>query len=123
MHQFLKFILFCGNTLRVSDGLSVHHQESKTVHTASGICRTDSADSLLAGTRWNESSFSFSLASSQQNLFDICLMLYLTLAGPCIIIQFRQINQPVATVSQVYYLTFMCRSTCFGRPTPIIRSL
>jgi hypothetical protein len=24
-------------------------------------------------------------------------------------------NQLVATVSQVYYLTFMCRSTCFGR--------
>jgi hypothetical protein len=29
-------------TLHVSDGLSVHHQESKTVHTASGICHTDS---------------------------------------------------------------------------------
>jgi len=29
------------NTLRVSDVLSVHHQESKTVHTASGICHTD----------------------------------------------------------------------------------
>ena len=35
MHQFLKFILFCSSTLHVSDGLSVHHQESKTVHTAS----------------------------------------------------------------------------------------
>ena len=30
------------NTLHVSDGLSVHHQESKTVHTASGICHTGS---------------------------------------------------------------------------------
>ena len=39
----------------------------------------------------------------------------LTLAGPCIIVQFKQINQPHSTVSQVYYLTFMCRSTCFGR--------
>ena len=38
-----------------------------------------------------------------------------TSAGPCIIIQFKQINQPDATVAQVYYLTFMCRSTCFGR--------
>jgi len=27
MHQFLKFILFWNNTLHVSDGLSVHHQE------------------------------------------------------------------------------------------------
>jgi hypothetical protein len=26
-----------------------------------------------------------------------------------------QINQQDATVSQVYYLTFMCGSTCFGR--------
>jgi len=54
--------------------ISVHHQESKTVHTASGICQTDSADCLLAGTRWN--SISFPLASSQQNLCDIYLMLY-----------------------------------------------
>jgi len=28
MHQFLKFILFCSSTLHVSDGLSVHPQES-----------------------------------------------------------------------------------------------
>jgi len=28
--------------LQASDGLSVHHQESKTVHTASGICHTGS---------------------------------------------------------------------------------
>jgi len=29
-------------TLHVSDGLSVHHQEFKTVHTALGICHTGS---------------------------------------------------------------------------------
>jgi len=34
MHQCIKFILFWNNTLHVSDGLSVHHQEFKTVHTA-----------------------------------------------------------------------------------------
>jgi len=28
-------------TLRVSDGLSVQHQEFKTVHTATGICLTN----------------------------------------------------------------------------------
>ena len=61
MHQFLKFILFYSNTLHVSNGLSVHHQESKTVHTASGKCHADFADCLLAG---------------KQNLFDIRLMLY-----------------------------------------------
>ena len=53
MYQFLKFILFWNNTLHVSDSLSVHHQESNTVHTAPGIGQTDSADSLLTGTRWN----------------------------------------------------------------------
>jgi hypothetical protein len=37
MHQFLKFILFCSSILHVSDRLSVHNQESKNVHTASGI--------------------------------------------------------------------------------------
>jgi len=62
LHQFLKFILFCSCTLHVSDGLPVHHRESKTVHIESGICQTDSADCLLA--------------SIQQNLFDIYLILY-----------------------------------------------
>jgi hypothetical protein len=51
MHQFLEFILFSSSTLHISDALFVHHHESKTVHTASGICQTDSADCLLAGTR------------------------------------------------------------------------
>jgi len=32
------------------------------------------------------------------------------------IIQFKYINQLDATTSQVYYLTFMYSSTCFGRP-------
>jgi len=39
--QYIKFILFWNNALYVSDGLSVHHQESRTVHTASGICHTE----------------------------------------------------------------------------------
>jgi len=51
MHQCIKFILFWNDTLRVSDGLSVHHQEFNTVQTAADICQTDTAVSLLAGTR------------------------------------------------------------------------
>ena len=47
MHH-CKFILFWNDTLHVSDGLSVHHQEFKTVHTATGICQTDTAVCLLA---------------------------------------------------------------------------
>jgi len=31
------------DTLHCSDGLSVHHEELKPVHTATGICQTDSA--------------------------------------------------------------------------------
>ena len=38
MHNFSS--LFWNSTLHVSDGHSVHHQVSKTVHTASGICHT-----------------------------------------------------------------------------------
>ena len=48
MHQRIEFILFWNYTLHVSDCLSVHHQEFKTVHTATGICQTDTAVCLLA---------------------------------------------------------------------------
>ena len=34
-------ILFWNDNLNVFEGLSVHHQEFKTVHTATGICQTD----------------------------------------------------------------------------------
>jgi len=60
MHQCIKFILFWNGTLHVSDGLSVHHQEFKAVHTTTGICQTDTAVCLLA--------------SRQQYLFDKCLL-------------------------------------------------
>jgi hypothetical protein len=40
---FSQIYLFWFNTLHVSDGLSVHHQEFQTVHTATGICQTDTA--------------------------------------------------------------------------------
>jgi hypothetical protein len=42
--------------------------------------------------------------------------LNLKFASPCIILQLKYINQLDATTSQVYYLTFMYSSTCFGRP-------
>ena len=34
MHQYIKFILFWTDTSHVSDGLSIHHLEFETVHTA-----------------------------------------------------------------------------------------
>ena len=45
------YILFWNDTLHVSDGLTVHHQEFKTVHIATGICQTDIAVCLLEGIR------------------------------------------------------------------------
>ena len=59
MHRRIKFILFWNDTLHVSEGLSVHHLEFKTVHTATGICKTDTAVCLLA--------------SRQQYLFGCCM--------------------------------------------------
>ena len=49
MTQCIKFTLFWNNTLHVSDDLPVHHQQFKTVNTATGICQTDTAVCLLAG--------------------------------------------------------------------------
>jgi len=49
MHQCIIFSLFWNDTLHVSDGLSVHRQELKTVHTATGICQTDTALVHLVG--------------------------------------------------------------------------
>jgi len=34
-------LFYFGITLHVSDGLSVHHHEFTTVHTATGMCQTD----------------------------------------------------------------------------------
>jgi hypothetical protein len=39
----------------------------------------------------------------------------LTFTSPCIIIGFKWFHQQDATVLQIYYLTFMRGSTCFGR--------
>ena len=44
-------LFYWSNTLHVLDGLSAHHQELKTVHTATGICQADTADCLLASGR------------------------------------------------------------------------
>jgi len=60
------FILI--NTLHVSDGLSVYHQEFMTVHTATGICQTDTAATLLlAGKRDPSLSSSSGKARSASN--------------------------------------------------------
>ena len=59
LKESITFILFWNDTLYISDNLSVHHQEFKTVHTATGICQTDTAVCFLA--------------SRLQYLFDSCM--------------------------------------------------
>jgi len=54
MHQCIIFILFWNDNLCVSDGLSVHHQKFKTVHTATDICQTDTAVCLQASSAVTE---------------------------------------------------------------------
>jgi hypothetical protein len=60
MHNISNLIYF-GTKLQVSDGLSVHYQESETTYSI-----------RYMSYRF----FGGLLASSQQNLYDICLMLY-----------------------------------------------
>jgi len=43
-------LFYWSNNLHVSDGLSVHHQELKTVRTTTGMCQTDTADCLICLT-------------------------------------------------------------------------
>ena len=60
--------------------------------------------------------------SARQNTYqEKLLIVHLTnllglmFVSSCIIIRFKEINQQSATITQVYYLTFMCGSTCFER--------
>jgi hypothetical protein len=61
-------IYFWNRTLHVSDRFSVHHQESTTAYRAISICHTGYANCLLA--------------SSQHNLYDINLLLYIKYQTP-----------------------------------------
>jgi len=63
-------LFFWNRTLNVSDGFSVRHQESITVHTTISVCHTGYADSLRAGSGWDCSSILIPLASCQHNLYD-----------------------------------------------------
>jgi len=65
--------LFWNRPLHVSDSSSTHHQESSIVHTAISICHTGFADCLLAV---------IPLASSQQNLYDINILLCVQFWAP-----------------------------------------
>jgi len=70
--MLISQIYFWNRVLSVSDRFSIHHHESSTVYTSIGICHTGYADCLPAGSRWN---ILIPPASSQQNLYDIYLLL------------------------------------------------
>jgi len=63
--SLISQIYFWNRILHVSDRFSVHHQESSTAYTARGICHVGYADCLLA--------------SSQHNLYDILIAVYIVL--------------------------------------------
>ena len=54
MHQCIKFILFWNDTLHVSDGLSVHHQQFQDCkysnHTDTSVCLLASRHSSICLT-------------------------------------------------------------------------
>jgi len=70
-----QIILFWNDTLHVSDGLSVHHQEFKTVHTGTGICQTDTAVCFLANRHqylFGCCMYSLELLMMKQAVSSIC---------------------------------------------------
>jgi len=72
------FRVFFNITLHFSDGPSIHYQEFKTVHTASGICHIGSLTSS-----GHEMELHLVPASMQStNLYDIHLMLYVLSWSP-----------------------------------------
>ena len=64
MHQCIKFVLFWNDILHVSDGISVHHQEFKNVHTAT--------KQILLSARYQVTALCL-LASKEQCQFDSCM--------------------------------------------------
>ena len=115
MHECIKFILFWNDTLHVSDGLSLHHQEFKTVHTATGICQTDTAVCLLAGTKWNGVSISYPLASRQ--IYACCCMYcseLLMMDGKTV----RNYERVCTSKHNCLCIYFIRLTTCFGHCGP-----
>jgi hypothetical protein len=75
MQRYTIFFI-AANALHVSGGFSAHHQELKTVHTASGICQ---ACLLLPLTWVNANSPTLAVAASK---LDIYQMLYVQFRAP-----------------------------------------
>jgi len=78
MHHCIKFILFWNDTLHVSDGLSVHHQEFKTVHTAVSVWQMPVAVcTVLNSWWWTQRPSKHVECHSKINLIRWCIWLVL----------------------------------------------
>ena len=112
MHQCIKFILFWNDTLHVSDSLSVHHQQFKTVHTATGICQTDTAVCLLTGTRW---SYELWMYERQICLLRVShIQVFIPRKNcPCSFIVLLSCSK-IQLDATYHFIMLMLGSTCFG---------
>jgi len=71
MNQCIKFMLFWNDTLRVSDGLSVHHQEFSLTH---ACCCMNSLELLMIDGKTVRTRASF---QNKINLIHECIYLEL----------------------------------------------
>jgi hypothetical protein len=63
-------LFYFGMTLHVSGSRSIHHQEFKTVHTATGICQTDTTVCLLANRQQHHQEFKTVHTATKQILLS-----------------------------------------------------
>jgi len=83
LNQFLRFFKFIfGIRLRILDSMSVHRQESSTVHTAIGIGHAGYADCLLASSQHNQflRFFKFIFGIRLYVFWTVCLSIVRSLA-------------------------------------------
>jgi len=122
MHQSIKFILFWNDTLHVSDDFSVHHQEFRTVHTATGICQTETAVCLLACRQQLASRIRTSvlilLASCQQTCMTdtiaVCTVKNYWWWTEELFETCKILSKKRPTWCRIFYYYFIQCSTCFG---------
>ena len=78
--SFSNLFIFWNNTLHVSDGLSVHHQEFKTVHTATAVWHTPVAVCTVLNSWWcteRQSETCRVVFQNKINLRNRCILLVL----------------------------------------------
>jgi len=98
-------LFYFGMTVHVSDGLSVHHQEFKTVHTETDICQTDTAVCTVLNSRWWTERPSETCRVSFQNKINLIHW--------CILSVLQRHSEPVISTlrPQIYFRRAQLRNT------------